>query len=301
MIKITPDNEFHAWFDSLDEMHAELPAMAKAGPNFDEYQRVLATRGEREDRRWFGMSIDELHRAMSHGSEALLGTLQPMIEQIRQALALGSTAAVNVEVRRRKMRRSDTGDTLDMGRVWNGQLDTAWSRPVRFPKQSSSQRYCTIFTDCGMIGDLHADNSLWRAAMSQCLVEVLTRMGYHTEVWCGDTGYGLDAYERKIKREYCGVKIKAFNQPLNEARLAIMMHAGFFRSELFSLWAGAAPFRINSGFGRPFQKGLVMPLRKRLEAGERVFRVDNVESLEGAINVMTRILDELRDSDKEAA
>lgn len=292
MIEIS-NGEFHAWFDSLDEMHTELPKLAAAGPNFEVYKEVLAGNVHHASS-WLGMSLAEWHVALDKGSDVLLQKLQPMVEQVRQAFGVGNAAAVNVEVRRRKMRRSDSGDSLDITRVWNGQLDTAWSRPERFPKQASSQRYCTIFTDCGMMGGLHADKSLWRAAMSQCLVEVLTRMGYHTEVWCGDTGCGLDSYERVIKREYCGVKIKAFNQPLNESRLAAMMHAAFFRTEIFSLWAGAAPFRINRLFGMPYQRGLVMPLRKRQEAGQRVFRVDNVESFGDAVKVMDRIVNELR-------
>lgn len=294
MTTLKHGDEHHVWFDSLDEMERELPKSVALGANRKRYSEILAGRGDGWCRTQLGVpSMAVANDAIANGSEPLLNQLQPLIERLRQALGLGTAAALQLDVRRRKLRRGDHGDNLDMGRVWGGELDTAWSRPVRWPKVSATQRYCTVFTDCAMPAYCDADDSLWRAAMSQCLVEILTRMGFSTEVWCGATG--VRRFERGPYKHFCGVKIKDFTQPLNESRLAVMMHAMFYRSRIWAMYCDA-PYQLVGSLGNPAQSGLVMPLRERAANGERVFRVSNVTSADSAVVEIQRIVDELKAS-----
>lgn len=272
--------EYHIWFESLEEMKAELPAMTERA-NPDRWLSYCASHTYLAEK-WFGVANAE--RAMELidlGWPELSERLTQYTSQLKQTVDLASAEAVTIEVRRRKRHRMDYGDSLDMHRVWGGELDRAWERPVRTPRQTATQRYATVYVDLAMAGMYRFNTSTWRAAAALCMVEMLTAMGVNVEVWVGDSGrHSYADYDAPLYF-WSGVRIKEYMQPLNDDRLATMCSAAMLRTWGFRMIMGG-PWRTDYAYGYPLQTGIVKPLRDRQEAGERVFRIGNCLSLEEA-------------------
>ena len=293
--QITRD-EYHVWFDSTDEMLRELrPMVSRANEGrleIDVYSRSSFS--------WLGCkNAETVERHFKQGWPELLNRLQPMAEQLRVALPLDEVTAVQIETRRRKRHRSDYGDTLDMHRVWSGDIDRAWERPIKERRLTPTERYASVFIDSGANAGTSADETLWRAATALVLVDVLTRMGINTEVWAGNSN--ANCYHHGPVQMWCGVRVKEYTQLLNEERLAVAAHVAMHRVYNFSMIL-AAPWTATVGLGRSVQNGLLKPLRDREQAGERVFRVGSfISSLPGALNEVRRVIDQLKPKRQEVA
>lgn len=299
MSSVTENNEFHAWWESFDEMKRELPAMI-AVANEQHFKSSVTYSGQGRD--WYHANSSRMAmEKCESGWPELVAELQPMIEKLREALALGSAAVQELQVRKRKIRRMDHGDSLDITRVWNGDLEHAWSKPCKFPRLARSQKYVTIFADlaCGSI--YTAQDTLWRAASAYVLIDVLTRMGVSTEVWSGCTGSPAFASSYAPKSMRAGVRIKNFDQPLNADRLAVMMCAPFYRTWGFGMYM-AGPWAARSGLAmvQDHVKALPKPLQLRREAGERVVLVAKALSFSKALTVVQETIDSIKEDVKAA-
>jgi len=292
-------SEYHFWFDSLEEFASKSDELVKNGPNSGRWLEVLTSYRYNEVERNGVGSQREAMRKCIDGWPELLPILHEKVAILKQQVDLGEVEAVSVSMRRRKRTRNDYGDSLDITRVWSGQLDKAWERPVRRQVMTATQRYATIFVDLAMFFDNTFEQSLWRAALAYCLVEVLTGMGINTEIWCGSSHVGQFMSPSYPRKSWRAVRIKEYTQPLTDERLAAMVSAGFHRTWGWKMIC-AQPMRVNDGFGMPMHNGLVKPLRDRKEAGERVFRIGGCMSLAGAIIDLNAALETLKNH-KEAA
>jgi hypothetical protein len=294
--RITKD-EYEVWFESLAEMEAELPALIKR-KNTAHWQRTVIDGGTGMyggSRNWFGCDggSSECFRLLRDGWPDLFKEMQPMLAQLRRHFALDTAAAVQTEVRRRKRRHMDSGDDLDMTRVWNGQLDTAWSKPVKEPRMSASQRYATIYVDSATSGATSAHDTLWRAATAMCMIEVLTRMGVNTEVWVGTTGVGVYAEHGAPRKFRSAVRVKQFTQPVNEDRMTTMVSSAFYRSWLFGTYM-AGPWQTCSSLGMIAPQGMPKILADRAEKGERMFTIGYCLNEHSAQALVKSVIDSIQ-------
>lgn len=287
---------FHIWFDSIEEMEREIPSMT-AVANGERWNHLLNGTGRYKDYNsiwYYARTSQEAMAKCRDGWPELMEQLKPMIAKLRQSTGLATAAAVQVDVRRRKIRRGDNGDSLDMSRVWSGDLDTAWSKPVKFPRLSASQRYATIFADCSVSAHVNAVETLWRAAAAYCMVEMFNGMGVNTEVWSGLSGtecYQSHAAPYKLRG---GVRVKQFSQPINENRLATMLCAPFYRTWLFGMYM-CGPWQSAGGLGHiDDSKELVKPLDDRKQAGERVISMGRCLSFSDAVREVESVIKTLR-------
>lgn len=286
------DNRAHVVFDSLEEMKANLPTFIKQ-QNEDVWKASVLSAGYGTS--WFGTrDAREAMEKIEKGWPDLTQKLQPMVAQLRQKMNLDSVMAVSSEVRRRKRHRGDYGDALDMTRVWSGDLDHAWERPMKFPRLAAHQRYATIYVDLAANAGVTNSEMMWGAALSLCVIDVLTRMGLNTEVWCGSSCYGPFIGSGAPREMISGVRVKEFSQPLNEDRLVVMLSAAFFRTWGFGMIM-APDFKASSGLGSAQQRGLPLPLEERLAKGERVFRISGAHSAYAAEQSMQAVMSALAD------
>ena len=299
MTELIERNRLHMWFDSMQEMRTELPALLKRNPINHKlhtswpWQRTVLPQVFYDTG-----SYKEAFEKCENGWPEMLTRLQPMIGALRGSLDLSDVEAIQLKARRRKRQRSDHGDVLDIHRIWNGDFERAWERPVKTTRNIYSERYASIFVDLGMHFGQHTNESLWRAALSVCLVDTLTRMSINTEVWSGSTG--CNAY-KEFDAPYIkthAVRIKEYTQPVNEERLAALCHAAFFRTWDFSMTM-ASKFTTDIGLGNSQEFGLPYVLEQRQAAGERVFKIKQIYSEYAAKQELHRIIQVL--SEKEAA
>lgn len=303
MSELTNEKSYQVWFESFEEMERELPALIGRVNGAQFKQRVIDKTSAYGGRSWHGTDggAPECFRLIKEGWPEMLKTLQPMIERLRTTFSLDNAAALNVEVRRRKVRRMDHGDSLDITRVWNGQLDTAWSKPVKFPRISASQKYATIYFDAATPGAVDAKDTLWRAAAAICMIEVLTRMGVNTEVWVGSTGTSPYEYgTRAPGRFLSAVRVKAFTDPLNEDRMATMLSCAFYRTWGFGMYM-AGPWRASLGLGTVSPCGLPQVLQERADAGQRTFTFHGCLSFEQAARNVAEVVSSIERKQESAA
>lgn len=296
----TSNNEYHVWFDSMEELDEDLKKI-QLPENAVRYRHFLTRQGAGgyTPAHWLGgLSTGlEVLEKVRYGWPEMLARLQPIVAQLRTSLELDSVTPMGIEMRRRKRHRSDHGDSIDMHRVWGGQLDKAWERPIKVQRMQMTERYATLYSDLSVQHFVHTDHTLWRAAAMFCCVEVLTRMGINTEVWAG--GSHSSSYIGGPSMSWNAVKIKEFTQPLNDDRLASMLSAPFLRTIGFGMML-CAPWRPAGNMGIPHNSGLVQPLRDRQAAGERVFRMGECLTFEGAKLEVQKVIETLKVS-KEAA
>jgi hypothetical protein len=302
MEHVTP-KEHHMWFDSMHELKCELPAMLARNRFNHDLFKSWPWKNTVDARRFYDCrSWSEAFEKCEQGWPQLLAKLQPMIKHLQSTLELSDVMAVQVATRRRKRIRADYGDTLDMHRVWAGDLDRAWERPVKRNRMVHTERYATIYVDLNMSFTQHTDDSLWRAALSVCLVDQLTRMGINTELWSGSSGTNAYPHDWTAPKSYwTGARVKEFTQPLSEERVAAMCHAAFFRTWGFAMIM-ASEFRTYQGLGSVVDLGsYVWPLREREAAGERMFRISQVYHEYTARAELHRIINSLKGDSREVA
>jgi hypothetical protein len=294
------DGEYHCWFESFEEYERVAPGMIQRA-NASEYHLL---QNYRRDESWLGIGADGTYAKMMdkvrNGWNEYRVKVQELADQIKEGLEIGTVEAMQMDVRKRKRRRSDQGDTLDMQRVWNGELDRAWERPERVPRRAPSQRYATIYLDLSAAARHSAHAGIYRAACAMSICDLLTVAGFATEIWCGDSSRNphVDRWAGAPQLAWTGVRVKEYSQPLNEDRLAALSSVGALRTLGFSMLL-CSPWRVCMTYGTPHNRGLVLPLRERRDNEERVIRIGECWSIEAARAELSSVAFEL--SGKEAA
>jgi hypothetical protein len=193
-------------------------------------------------------------------------------------------------VRRRKRRWMDQGDTVSMTRVWNGQLDTAWQRPVRINRMQPNTKRISLAFDVSDNANIRNKEAMWRAALCTLLCDSLARAGRVFEIWVIDSTVGpFYSGPHKLWSGWC---VKQTQDPLVMDRMAGMVSIGFMRTAGF-MAEGMGPYRVTSSLGGSLHYGLPATLRRRQAEGEVVLRIAGCYSKEGAIDEYARAWQEI--------
>lgn len=242
-------------------------------------------------RKWLG--CDDMAQAlerMKKGWPEMLTVLRQMMKGTEFALPKTSNVAV---LRRRKRVRSDYGDTLHMPRVWSGDLEHAWDRPVKVPRIQMSERYATLFLDLSAKHTISFESLLWRAAACILICDLMQRAGRSVEIWVGASTTRLFADDwAGERRHYTGIRVKEFRQPLNETRMATVATATFLRTMVFASQL-CEHETCQQGMGLQLSHGLPQPLEDRKANGELVFRLGLCTSREDAIKELEIVRQQL--------
>jgi hypothetical protein len=275
----------HVLWESIEEFDKDAPAIiAKYNPSV--YQTAVLR--HHTERNWYGGCTDanQAMRRIRDGWPEMLARLQGMFGDDKPRLEL---AASTVQVRRRKRKRADYGDTLDIHRVWSGELDKAWERPEREFRISASQRHATIFIDVATTCAENADNVLWRAAAALLICDLLITTGRAVEIYIGTSG--TETFS-DISWFWSGMRLKAYTQPLHMERLAAAVTATFFRTYGFAMIC-AVPHRAYSYMSTIQNQGMPVQLEERATNGELVVRIGHCDTMAGAEREFFKVRDAL--------
>lgn len=169
-----------------------------------------------------GVTLAMYKQRMAEGWE---GGAQ-LIDQLASAILVPPPADA-----RRRLAWADQGDSLDIHRVYRGQLATAWQRPSR--RTSVAPRTVRVVA---MISGKSSDDHMafaWRGAMVLRLCDILVQHGYSVEVVGACVAQNwLDHYSGA---SYVHTfPIKAATAPLDVAMLAaVLCQPGFVRYAMF--------------------------------------------------------------------
>lgn len=195
-------------------------------------------------------------------------------------------------MRRRKRARSDHGDVLDMTRVYNGQLDTAWERPKHVEHITVTTKRVTLAVDVGGYHGITNDQALWRAALALKLCDSLAKAGRVFEVWAITTSADVYREYHAPNKLYNGWCIKKTNDPVVLDRLCSMLSIGFHRICSF-LACHCTEWTVDHGYGYPINAGLPNTLQERKNAGEAVIRIGQCLSMSEMLSVYNRAWNEV--------
>lgn len=149
-----------------------------------------------------------------------------------------SASEVILRSTRRRPRRSDIGEELDITAVYRGETEKAW-RTTHREHAEGGTRYVTLVLNHGANGNVSASSLAYRGLAALKIADTLTDAGYFVRIVSGDitqrvTGSG--GYNCIYL-----VTLKDFDEYLNVPKLAsVICRAGFFRRVGFSACIAAA-------------------------------------------------------------
>jgi len=254
-------------WDSYEDFLVDLQTLREKDRTF--YNNT-AGMGGGSGMSWFGTN---------GGFHAVMDKVQngwPELRQLMMAKLEGLELAVPVfpsmtHTRRRKRKWQDQGDSLDQQRVWAGQIDRAWQRPVKVEKLMPNTRRITLAFDVTANGSVSNDMAMWRGALCMLLVDSLARAGRTFEIYVIDST-SMPFIGNAPRRLWSSWLVKGSAEPIVPDRLAAMVSVGFMRTSGF-MAEGMGPWPVSYGYGGALNAGLPDQLRKRQKNGEVVLRI----------------------------
>jgi len=151
--------------------------------------------------------------------------LKPKIKELN-VKGEHSTSEQIIKKVKRKRRLGDQGNEIDIHKVYQGQIDKAWSSMERI-EVSNKIHLVTLMIDYSGNSGIDATDSLWRAAVVVKIYEELELAGKSVQIVVGSATYSSSSSHSKIFTE--SIFIKKYNQSLSLERLAAVSHVGCFR------------------------------------------------------------------------
>lgn len=130
---------------------------------------------------------------------------------------------------KRKRIRADRGDSLDIHRVYSGDLSRAWQTTKKHPKATHTGGKVTLFLNYAMVATEESDNLFWRGALAAVLIDHLEKTGRRVQLVCFSATHRHMANDSDQKL-VASLVVKAFHQPMSLDKLfSVAAFAGFFR------------------------------------------------------------------------
>ena len=202
-----------------------------------------------------------------------------LMERYAQQLLEYEDITVNAAMasrKRRKRSRGDNGMAVDMERVYNGQLETAWTRMKHVQKIQQSPRNVVVFIDVSTAASVSASSSLWRGALAFGITQYLIQAGYSVKVVGGAIVRALYEGEGSKDVTTMSCTVKEYDSHISPDHLALVSSVAFMRHYVFKAQATHPTKQVTSCYGSLADKcvdALPEDLKKDVEAGVRVLHV----------------------------
>lgn len=192
---------------------------------------------------------------VKHGDTELYKRLKGMVSK----LVPDFTVATSHQVRKRRKRfSSDTGMSIDMDRVYQGNLDRAWTRMRKVERPSTTNKSVAIFINASISGGTNARDAVWRAACALATTDYLTERGYNVKIYVGHKV--RSCYQGSSSSNYIfSMKVKDYMQHVSPEYLAVACSVGFFRGLGFKAIMLEDKYELDYGLGRPLDSHDVLP------------------------------------------
>lgn len=188
--------------------------------NKAERDRYATGRNGEDRSSWYGAGCATgrdvqalLHKGWTAGRERMSGLLD----------TIDTSQLVPVDTRRR-LHRCDLGDVVDLGAVYAGRLDAAWTRARR--QTSIAPQRIEICANMLCSGGDDSDVLFWRGAAAVALADKMDAAGYMTRIVVGFGGQTTLGDERLS----CRIIVKDHGAPLDIATASAVLLPGFFRA-----------------------------------------------------------------------
>lgn len=293
---IERDNQITIHFDDMMDLYNYEPENDNINrEHFHKYMKTNQVPNEKK----CGMDFQEVIDSALIGNDSLFESLSSKIEQLRRKVGVYSADyEQEIKISKRKLKKTNFGDELDIHQVYQGNLERAWRTTERVT-QDQKHNLVTLLVDIGGNWGESADKSLWRAAVVSLAVDELQKAGKTVQVVVGDCG---DGSYRKCPYRYLNlsINVKRYNEYLSLPRLASMCNLGFFRVFGFACIAVHPRYEVASGLGSHVsfsleRRHIPYNMLEDIEAGKTsVCLVNACKSLESAAYVLRNLYAQLK-------
>ncbi len=243
----------------------------------------------RIDPTWQGRTNKTHKDVLNHGligDSVLLKQLESKIEILNKVTGK-HTVDYDQQIKKSRRRRTfeDQGDELDIEKVYNGELDTCWSKTERV-EFDTEHKFVTLFIENGGLSHVSVNDTFWRAAVAVFLTRELERAGKSVKIVIGSCAQNSMQKCNKLITQ--SVVVKEYNQRVSLERVAGMTHIGFFRSIGFAIRC-LTPYKINGTMGATTDITRSMPIQLEREVNKghtRLIHIKPVTNQHAAINTL---------------
>lgn len=224
-------------FDSMGAFLDQSKKVAAVGSNVEYHKKSASSKEAMGYERkgihdWFGIPTsptvaEDVAKCITNGWPAGVDKLMAALDDVEQPESPKS--------QKRRRVRGDFGDSIDMGRVWAGDLDRAWERCGK--REAKSARTISIVCDVWATWKVTGEALFWRGAATLKLADLLTASGYSVEIIAACVSADVLRNDgREIKPENTAdlIVIKEASAPLDLGSLAASVClSGFLRMVCF--------------------------------------------------------------------
>lgn len=293
------DNTISIHFHSIMDFMEFKPTGEAEANNGRAFKNFLRGSG---DRKWFGPTNKNASQVITH---ALVGDISLGKRVTKMWAELDAATNKNtqdytqrIQVARRKRVRKSFGDELDIHKVYQGQLDTAWSATERVVTDVQHS-LITLFVDIGGNANDDAVKSLWRATVITRLVDELVAAGKSVRVLAG--GASQDTYYAEKRKSTVSCVVKEYNEHLSVDRLAAMTHTGFYRVFGFAAKMAYHHKAVSSlGYSVNIHSAIPVQIQEEIDEGHtRIIHVDKCMDVTQAIRALERCYEQMKQYGEE--
>jgi len=265
----------HIDCDNIESLSVYAHQTPTAYKNINRWRH---TKGNDDGPEWFGLPLAECVAVLAKG-------LWPDgAGKLRAALGdIGNDLPAPQSILRKPVRDSH-GDTLDVQRVFRGDLERAWERRKR--TRAVSRRHVTLYVNIAQAANRSAEELFWRGGCAAIAANLLEQAGYSVELVqtiCSD-----NVWPEKNVSCLLTTIAKRVDEPVNLERLAATLAlAGSFRYLGF-LARCQGPWAVNFGYGNTRSRSA--DLLGDIDPGSIVIETGDVTNLAQARATLLKIL-----------
>jgi hypothetical protein len=257
----------------------------------NEHTRSMWIENHRHD--WYGIENDVLSPT-EKGCAAVRRLISSgwmrgvdLMQQVASSVDLPMPKSI-----RRRSVWGDHGDEVDMQRVWQGNLDSAWRRMTK--TSGLGPQRVRILVDAVASGGLSAETMRWRGVAALRLADALTESGYSVQVESGFEAASPEDYRLRVI-------VKQYTDPLDLSTLAATTALpGFFRA-LMHQWQAVVSKRP-TGIGYSVNRLQPENFADENDDGSALFVASqSIKSVEAASDWVKECINFLQPAELEAA
>lgn len=213
-------NVRHQHFDSIHEIMRMNPTLSG---NMEKYRSSVLERGK-TDQSWWGWygGFDKLNQMLDEGWPEGLAKMDKY---------LGELSLPVMRSARRVKKRAAFGDEVDIQRIYNGDLERAWSTTERQIGSAVGRHNAIIQVDVSTSASVSSEKAFWRGAAATALTKILVESGRNVQILITETT--SDVFVKSRDYQLNTIMLKEFDQPMNIENVMLCTSVGFHRGYVF--------------------------------------------------------------------
>ena len=198
-------------------------------------------------------------------------------------------------IRRRKVWKDDTGDSIDIHRLYAG---VPYWRDIAGRQAQGGCPIVTVIANVGSPWHLDPEQIMWRGIAAILITDILEDAGYRVELWAARQG--RSQYYPDYEDLLTATLLKESHGPLVKSLLVSGLSGWYYRTIVWLSYYDLETHKeVSSGLGSP-----ISPMDDdfvKLITGEgyrgKVFQIEEIYDKDACVKLVTETLEEFNPSD----